>query len=169
MPVGESVVLGENRNRGPFAAELGAKRSLEAANFALDLESQFGRGLGQYPGGENLLELELRMLVNLVAERDHFVAVIIDRARDLGVSVHTCAPLDAASIVSSTDCANYPSRVPADWLSRPFTLVELDHLGFNPRRELQTVLFKRGAGEVANLPENLDVQIAHRDAIVSPH
>jgi hypothetical protein len=42
-----------------------------------------------------LLEPELGMLMDFVAERDRFVAVGIDRATDFGVSVHRYAPLDA--------------------------------------------------------------------------
>ena len=111
MPVGQRVILGKNRDGWPLAAELRAKRSLHPSDFALDLEPQFRRRFGQQTGGENLLEPKLGMLVNFVAERDHFVAVVIDRAGYLGVSVHRRAPLDAVSILSSTERADYPTRL----------------------------------------------------------
>ena len=95
MTIGQRVVFGEDCDRGTAGAELGAKRGLESAGFALDLQTQFGGGFGQQAGGEMLLELELGMLVDFVAERDRLVAVVIDRATDFGVSVHRCAPLDA--------------------------------------------------------------------------
>ena len=110
MAVGQRVVFGEDSDRGTLGAELCAKRRLESADFALDLESQLGRSLAQQAGGEMLLELELGTLVNFVAERDHLVAVAVDRAGYFGVSVHRRAPLDAVSIVSSTENSDYPTR-----------------------------------------------------------
>src|SRR5271156_2759232 len=110
MAVGQRVVFGEDGDRRTLYAELSAKRRLEPADFALDLEPQLGRRLAQQAGGEMLLELELGMLVNFVAERDHLVAVAVDRAGYFGVSVHRCAPLDAVSIVSSTENSDYPTR-----------------------------------------------------------
>src|ERR1700674_3512791 len=83
MPVRQRIVLGKNRNDGTFSAELSAKRSLEPANSALNLEPQLSRSLAQQVGGEMLFELKLRMLMNLVTERDNFVAIVINRACDL--------------------------------------------------------------------------------------
>src|SRR5271167_4008218 len=113
MPIGQRIVLGENCYRRTLAAELGAKRGLESADFALDLEPQFRRRLCQQISGEMLLELELGMLMDFVAERDRLVAVVIDRAGYFGMSVHWRAPLDAASIVSSTGDSDYPSFPPS--------------------------------------------------------
>src|SRR5208337_1660769 len=110
MAIGESVVLGENRDRWTLATELGAKRGLESADPSLDLEPQFGRSLGEQAGSENFLEPELRMLVDFVAERDHLVTVIINRAGYFGVSVHQCAPLEPYCTVSSTEDSDYPTR-----------------------------------------------------------
>jgi hypothetical protein len=42
------------------------------------------------------------MLMNLVAERDNFVAIVINRACDLGMSVHRRTPLEADSTLSTT-------------------------------------------------------------------
>src|ERR1035437_2121459 len=95
MTIGQRVVLGEDCDRGTAGAELGAKRGLESTDFALDLETQFGGGFGQQSGGEMLLEPELGMLMDFVAERDRFVTLGIDRATDFGVNVHRYAPLDA--------------------------------------------------------------------------
>ena len=39
-------------------------------------------------GGEMLLELELRMLMYLMTDRDNFFAVVINRAADFTMSVH---------------------------------------------------------------------------------
>src|SRR5271155_1906460 len=93
MPVGQRIVLGEYCDCRTLAAEPGAKRGLESADFALNLEPQVGRSLCQQISGEMLLELELGMLMDLVAERDDLVAVVIDRACYFGVGVHGCSSL----------------------------------------------------------------------------
>src|SRR5260370_8428749 len=57
-----------------------------------------------------LLELELRMLMDFMTDRNNSFAVVINRAADFTMSVHkqVCS-LNAGYSLSSTDDSNYPN------------------------------------------------------------
>ncbi len=89
MPVGERIILREDRNRrSATISKLGAKRSREAADPGFHGKSKLARGVAQQSGGEMFLESRLRLFVNLMTDRDGFFFVLIDGAANLGVCIH---------------------------------------------------------------------------------
>src|SRR5207253_10249886 len=88
VSVGQRVVLGKDRDRGAFRAELGAKGSLEVTDSHLDLETEFARRIDEGFRSEHFLELEFGPLVDLMADRDGLVLVLVNRAANFRMGVH---------------------------------------------------------------------------------
>src|SRR5579862_6005901 len=63
----------------------------------------------------------------------------------------------------------YPTSLLRDISHGPFAFVELDHLTFDAGREFEAVAGERCAREMAELPMNFDMYVAHCGAVAVAH